>query len=816
MKAKPNPGANEVETPELSVGASQSRANPAGIPEALKKHPQWVGWKYIIRDGRDTKCPVNPKTLTAADSTDLATSGTFEQALAAYQSHSLAGVGLVFAETDDFAGVDLDNCREPKTGQLKPWGQRIVNLLNSYSEVSPSGCGVKVFLRARKPRGRCRKAYEDGEVEIYDSGRFFTVTGRRLDSVSSEVEERQAELAELYTEVFGEPKPAKQAQAAPPAAPTPASDGPALSDERILALARRSRKSGTKFSDLWAGSWEGHFGSQSEADSSVIFVLAFYTKDAAQIDRLFRTSGLMRDKWDEKHGAKTYGQMTIDNALAEVTGHYQPRRSTPAFSGSPVVAGAGGDQDDGLVPLGTRDPQTGRLVLSPKKTLPTAEAFIEEFHRHPDGRTLHSYAGTLLTWRGNRFAEIEDGTLRQKLQPWLHAALRYVFNRQAGMLELVGFESNPSTVKSAVESIRAYAHLLASVTPPAWLSGANAQPDPRELLSCPSGNLHVPTGKMLPPTPALFNINAIDFDYDPNAKPPVRWLAFLNELWGDDAESVELLQEWFGYALVGDTCQEKMLLLVGPRRSGKGTIGRILARLVGAGNVVGPTTSSLAGHFGLQPLIGKSVAIVSDARFRGENVSIVVERLLCISGEDALTIDRKFLGSVTMKLPTRFMFLTNELPRMNDASGALAGRFVVLRLIRSFYGEEDLTLTEKLVAELPAILLWAIEGLKRLRARGRFVQPTTASEAVREMEDLASPVGAFVRDCCTVGPGLRVWLDELYNAWQDWCERDGRTVVTNKQTFGRDLAATLPGIARRRGSGDVPFYEGIELKGGRP
>ena len=90
------------------------------------------------------------------------------------------------------------------------------------------------------------------------------------------------------------------------------------------------------------------------------------------------------------------------------------------------------------------------------------------------------------------------------------------------------------------------------------------------------------------------------------------------------------------------------------------------------------------------------------------------------------------------------------------------------------------------------------------------------SEAVREMEDLASPVGAFVRECCTVGPGLRAWVDELYNAWKDWCERDGRTLVTNKQTFGRDLAAAVPGVARRRGAGDVPFYEGIELKGGRP
>jgi len=121
-------------------------------------------------------------------------------------------------------------------------------------------------------------------------------------------------------------------------------------------------------------------------------------------------------------------------------------------------------------------------------------------------------------------------------------------------------------------------------------------------------------------------------------------------------------------------------------------------------------------------------------------------------------------------------------------------------------------LTNKLMEELPGILLWAIEGLKRLRERGRFVQPAAVSEAVREMEDLASPVLAFVRDRCFFAPGHRVWVDDLYIAWKQWCEQDGRTAVTNKQTFGRDLAAAVPGVTRRRGAGDVPFYEGIGLK----
>lgn len=783
------------------------------VPAELRQRPQWVCWRYVERDGKRTKCPFNARTGSMADSTDASTWSSFDEASRVYETDKrYEGVGFVFAGDDPFCGIDLDDCIDPATGELKAWGQQFIDQLDSYSEISPSGTGVKVIVQGRKPGPRCKKAFEDGEVEMYDHDRFFTVTGRHLAGTPSAANARQEAVDDIYQRVFGAAQPARPAQ--PAANPPAPADAYGLSDDEIVEKASRSRRSGGKFAALWAGNWNGHFSSQSEADSSLVFTLAFYTKDAGQIDRMFRRSGLFRPKWDEKHGTMTYGQMTIDKALEKVTGQYRPRRPTQR---SAVVA-EGGDaperDDEGMITLGQRDPETDRLVLSPKRTLPTAQAFIGQFHAHPQGRTLHSYAGALMVWRGNRFVEIEEESLRQKLQPWLHDALRYQFNKQSGQMELVDFESNPGTIKAALESIRAYAHLPVSVTPPAWLDDRANPPDPRNLLPFPSGTLDLATGKTLPPTPALFNTNAIDFDYAPNPEAPERWIKFLEQLWDDDIESVELLQEWMGYSLVADTSQQKMLLMVGPKRSGKGTIGRVLTRLVGAGNVVGPTTSSLAGSFGLQPLIGKSLAIVSDARFSGENVGVVVERLLCISGEDTLTVDRKFLGSVTMKLPTRFVFLTNELPRMNDASGALAGRFVILRLIKSFYGQEDTTLTQQLMAELPGILVWAIEGLKRLRARGHFVQPKAVSDAVQEMEDLASPVLAFVRDCCEVGVGRRTWIDEMYEAWKRWCESDGRNTVTSKQVFGRDLAAAVPGVVCRRHSIQGRFYDGIALRAG--
>jgi putative DNA primase/helicase len=171
------------------------------------------------------------------------------------------------------------------------------------------------------------------------------------------------------------------------------------------------------------------------------------------------------------------------------------------------------------------------------------------------------------------------------------------------------------------------------------------------------------------------------------------------------------------------------------------------------------------------------------------------------------------MTSVTMKLPTRFTFLTNELPRLADASGALAGRFVILRLTESFYGKEDTGLTQRLIGELPGIFNWAIEGWQRLHQRGHFVMPSSVVDVVQEIEDLSSPVSAFVRDDCEVGPWHRVPVDALYNAWKQWCDQEGRQGVTTKQTFGRDLAAAVAGVTRRRGNAMQSFYDGIALKG---
>jgi putative DNA primase/helicase len=292
-----------------------------------------------------------------------------------------------------------------------------------------------------------------------------------------------------------------------------------------------------------------------------------------------------------------------------------------------------------------------------------------------------------------------------------------------------------------------------------------------------------------PPTPRFFNAFALDYDFVPRAKEPVAWKEFLRQIWEDDGQTIDCLQEWFGYLLTPDTSQQKILMMVGPKRSGRGTIARVLKALVGPSNVVNPTLATLARPFGLAPLIDKPVAIFPDARLssRPDNAAIT-ESLLSISGEDDQTVDRKHLPAWTGRLPTRFVLISNELPRLRDASGALASRLILLRFTRSFYGREDVELCHRLIGELPGILLWAIAGWKRLRTRGWFIQPGSGRELLAAMGDLASPISAFLRDRCVIEPQACVPAAALYEAWRSWCQEHGRDVVGDEAAFGRHFA----------------------------
>jgi P4 family phage/plasmid primase-like protien len=449
-----------------------------------------------------------------------------------------------------------------------------------------------------------------------------------------------------------------------------------------------------------------------------------------------------------------------------------------------------------------------KLVLNKSNPLQTARKF-----RMTVRPNLITYGSEWLDYQYGAYKELEKATVRAETYAFLDEAITPKFNPKEGESKLEAFKPIAKDVNDVLDALAAITHRPRDqFEPPAWLDGAG--PCPMEIIACRNGLLHLATGELLPATPRFFTRNALAFDYQPEAPEPRQWLTFLNQLW-PGGEEIATLQEIFGYLLVPDTSQQKIFLLVGPKRSGKGTIATILTALIGARNVCSPSLNSLGDTFALQPLIGKQLAIVSDMRIGfSTDTAAVAEDLLRISGEDAVTVNRKHKEAWTGRLGVRFLIMSNEVPRLPDASGALASRFVPLVMEKSFYGSEDPGLKDRLLSELPGILNWAVDGWVRLKERGHFVLPQSSLQSVDELEDMASPVKAFIRDMCELEPDAVTSKHQLWNAYVNWSSENNEVKSGSRQFFKNLIAASGRAIhpsKPRDGDKRIPSYVGIRI-----
>ncbi|WP_435365784.1 phage NrS-1 polymerase family protein [Haloarchaeobius sp. DYHT-AS-18] len=349
------------------------------IPEALREYDQWVHWREVLRNGKRTKLPVVPRMKKYASVSDPDTWTDFENACRALRSN--LGLGFVFTEDDPFLGVDLDNCRAD--GALDSRAQDIVERLDSYTEVSPSGTGVHVILEGSIPGSRSRK----GSVECYDSGRFFTMTGDRLATGSPAVEPRQVAFDAMYRTYVSPRKAQKSNRSAQHATgSTSMGTSTTLDDSELLEKAH-SAENGQKFTRLWGGNTTG-YESHSEADMALCCLLAFWTaNDESRIDRLFRQSGLHRPKWDEVHysDGTTYGKRTIERAVNVTSEVYTP----PAEESAEITPSTTLDRktQNELYMLGKRNELLEKRIADLEENLAeTREALDEERRERAEER----------------------------------------------------------------------------------------------------------------------------------------------------------------------------------------------------------------------------------------------------------------------------------------------------------------------------------------------------------------------------------------------------------------------------------------------
>jgi putative DNA primase/helicase len=453
----------------------------------------------------------------------------------------------------------------------------------------------------------------------------------------------------------------------------------------------------------------------------------------------------------------------------------------------------------------SKEKGNGEAVARGSKLVPPAD-LAEAYKADRDLRAVF-WRGDLYRYTGTHYTAIPDGELRVDVIRFLQDGEH---RKRAGI----------RLAADVVANLHALVPLPAHVEPPALIDGT-ALPFRSNMIPMRNGIFDVGAflqnrDPLVSHGPEWFTTSVLPFAYDPDVGEPKAWHRFLDDLFDDDVESREALQETFGYLISSETRFQKIFLIVGPKRSGKTTIAKVLTALSGAENVVAPTLASMERNFGLQSLIGKRVAIIGDARLGSRaDQAVVAERLLSISGEDGITVDRKHLSDWTGRLSVRFLLLSNELPRIIDSSGALASRFIIFNLTESFFGREDHGLSDRLLGELPQIGLWSFQGLRRLHERGRFVQPSVGMDAVRDFEDLGSPISAFIRDRCEIATGHMVDCGYLYEEWRSWCKESGRDHPGTAQTFGRDLRSAFSDlkIQNIRGEGGRNrMYSGIGIK----
>ena len=283
-----------------------------------------------------------------------------------------------------------------------------------------------------------------------------------------------------------------------------------------------------------------------------------------------------------------------------------------------------------------------------------ARVFLDNYYSSEEGYKLVHYADDFYIYATTHYEIIEELTIRSDLYKFLDKCKK-VDRKQ----NIMPFNPTPASVSAALDAIKSIVHLPnhPNTKPPIWLDAYRAnKPAAQKLISLKNGLFHVEDNVMIPHSLGFFTQNSLAFKYDQNATCPI-WMGFLKSVWEEDNESIETLQEMFGYILSGDTRQQKFFNIIGPRRSGKGTINKVLVSLLGQHNTVAPELGELCDSFGLQPWLGKLLASFTDARAPERNRNAVVSQLLRIVGGDTITVNRKNKEAWNGYLPTRLSLI---------------------------------------------------------------------------------------------------------------------------------------------------------------
>lgn len=757
------------------------------IPDELKALKNWVCWSAVPDGARIKKLPINPYTGGQAQSNNPDTWSDFNTALNA--SSRFTGIGFMFGNCPYF-GVDIDHVEEDIQGYRNGENNIVtefVTTLQSYTELSQSGNGIHIICKGSLPKQGRRR----GNVEMYETGRFFVMTGNTCAEYMdiNDCTEAIKALHEKY--IGGGREPSATPRISVPALPHTAND--------VISLARKAKNS-ARFDALMSGDYSA-YSSQSEADMALCNMLAFWCRcDAELMDCIFRQSGLMREKWDRRQSGSTYGAITIQKAIADCDNVYEPKQNagyTARFAektSAGIHAGVDIKEDSDNVKLYTFD-DTGN-----------AERLIDLF----GGQIRYSYIDKRwLYYDGRKWCYDYSGAI-ERISDKAVLAMR----AEARAYEQMDADSGGDMAKSFEKHMKSS---RSNKSKNAMLKEAQhhvpvmpSQMDTHKMkLNTPSGILDLKSGDLSEHNPDAYFTKITSVEYTSHADCPM-WIQFLDDIFGGDKDLIRYVQKAVGYSLTGSTAEQCVFFLFGTGRNGKSTFLDIVRDIMGdyASNIQPETIM-------IRP--SQSSAINSDiARLKGarlvtsvepnEGVRINEGLLKQLTGDDIVTARKLYGDEFEFKPEFKLWMATNHKPIIRGTDTGIWRRVHMIPFTVQIPEEKiDRKLKYKLCRELPAIFRWAVEGCILYQNEG-LKMPKAVFQMVKEYRREMDVISAFIEDRCIEGKDKYAQANALYAAYAQWCDDNNEYKMSNTK-FGVELSKRYGKVHTMKGK----CYIGLSL-----
>mgnify|MGYP002711941019 FL=1 len=753
----------------------------SNIPDELKQLNNWCVWKFENRNGKRTKIPFNAATGEFAKSNDKSTWSSYETAV---NAEGVDGIGFFFEPP--YLGIDIDDI-DDDLHRFKQ-GDKLDNIVSefneafkSYTEVSPSGNGLHIIVKGKIPGSRRRK----GNIEMYDSGRFFTMTGKNIGKYKDVTEVSEQVFKTIYNKYL----------------PNNTIKYPTTNNyqENIHNLSEidvineiYNSKQAKLFDDLMKGNYEPYYTSHSEADMALANILAFWcAKDYSQMDSIFRQSNLYRDKWDEKRKNSTYGEQTLFKAINEVNNIYTPKQEkeeNPLRYALSHIFDA--EKKDKEYPIRSYD-DTGN-----------ADRFIDRYgHLYK-----HSYiTNKFYIYDGQKWKVDDRGAIRKLIDEMIES----IKNEKVLHSEDVTEEEARETFQKYYKKTRGTQSKKNIMNE--LMHRKTVTPDEFDkddmLLNVANGYIDLTSRELYKHDINKMFSQIANTDYSEKMQPAV-WLDFLNDIFAGDKTVIRYIQKALGYSLTGSTREQVMFILFGKGRNGKSIFVETIAEILGDYSNNMQAKSLMVKK---NDNVNTDIARLSKARFvtssePNEGFRFDEGLIKQITGGDKVTA--RFLYAEEFEYTPKFKIWvsTNHKPIIRGTDDGIWRRLVLIPFDVQIPEEKvDKDLKYKLLREAPAILNWMAEGAYMWMREGLEL-PEKLKDAGQTYRTEMDVVEQFIQEKCKRAEDVRETGKALYEEYKKWADENNEYKM-DKNKFGKKLKEKF----RSKKMNNGVNYLGVEL-----